>query len=41
MIAADANAVSSVLKFKEDEDKILLIDDNKLLCLGGPVGDRV
>ncbi len=31
----------SVLKFKEDEDKILTIDNNKLLCIGGPVGDRI
>ena len=29
------------MKFKEDEDKILVIDNNKLLCLGGPVGDRI
>lgn len=41
LVAADASQVSSVLKFKEDEDKILEIDGNKLLCLGGPVGDRV
>ncbi len=41
LVAADASQVSSVLKFKEDEDKILQIDNNKLLCLGGPVGDRV
>ena len=41
LIAADATSVSSIVKFKEDEDKILFIDDDKLLCLGGPVGDRV
>jgi 20S proteasome subunit beta 4 len=40
-VAADASVIYSIMKFKEDEDKILCIDNNKLLCLGGPTGDRV
>ena len=31
----------SILKFKTDEDKILELEGNKLLGIGGPVGDRV
>ena len=41
LVAADATCIYSVLKFKEDEDKILHIDNDKFLCLGGPVGDRI
>ena len=26
---------------KDDEDKIMTLDDDKLLSLGGPIGDRV
>ena len=41
MVAADMTSSYSILKFKTDEDKILQLDGNKLLAIGGPVGDRV
>jgi 20S proteasome subunit beta 4 len=40
LVAADASVAQSIVKFKEDEDKILTIDDDKLLSIGGPVSDR-
>jgi 20S proteasome alpha/beta subunit len=41
MVAADMTSSYSILKFKTNEDKILQLDGNKLLAIGGPVGDRV
>ena len=41
LVAADASVAQSIVKFKEDEDKLLTIDDDKILCIGGPVGDRI
>ena len=40
LVAADATVAYSIMKFKDNEDKIITIDNNKILCLGGPVGDR-
>lgn len=41
LIAADASVAQSIVKFKEDEDKMVTIDGDKVLCMGGPVSDRV
>jgi 20S proteasome alpha/beta subunit len=49
ILVADASSAYSILKFKvcldwnfkDDVDKIISIDNNKLMSLGGPVGDRV
>jgi len=41
MIMADTAASRSVVQFKDDEDKIMLLDKFKLLGTAGAVGDRV
>ncbi len=49
ILVADASSAYSILKFKvninwnfeDDVDKIITLDNNKLMSLGGPVGDRV
>lgn len=41
MVATDRYACSSILRYKDDEDKILIVDKDKLLALSGEVGDRV
>lgn len=40
IIGADATAARSIVVFKTDEDKIMQLDDSKLLAAAGPVGDR-
>lgn len=40
MVAADKYAQFSICRLKHDEDKIMQIDENKLLALAGPIGDR-
>jgi len=29
------------MKFKRDEDKLMTLDNKKVLGIGGPVGDRI
>ena len=41
LIAADQTSAYSIMKFKRDEDKLMTLDNKKLLGIGGPVGDRV
>ncbi|KAL8438966.1 hypothetical protein Efla_005101 [Eimeria flavescens] len=41
VVAADKYACSSIVRMKNDEDKVLPVDDDKLLALSGEVGDRV
>lgn len=40
IIAADASQSRSVIVFKNDEDKILKLDNSKLMAAAGPAGDR-
>jgi len=40
LVAADSSAARGVTVFKTDEDKILALDQFKLLAAAGPVGDR-
>ncbi len=40
LVAADSSAVRSILKMKTNEDKIMVLDEHKLLAGAGPVGDR-
>jgi len=39
VLAANASAAFSVLRIKDDEDRIMEIDDNKLIACAGPAGD--
>jgi len=41
LVCCDSTAAYSIMKFKETEDKILPIDDNKLMGMAGEVGDRL
>jgi len=41
LVVCDATAAYSIMKFKETEDKIISIDDNKLMGMAGEVGDRL
>jgi len=41
LVAADSGAARFILKMKENEDKIVALDNSKLLAGSGPVGDRV
>lgn len=41
MICTDTSATQSILCIKQDEDKIIKIDDHKVFCLSGQAGDRV
>ncbi len=40
IVAADMSAARSIMRFKDNEDKIVQLDENKLLASVGPVGDR-
>jgi len=40
MIAADRTASRSIVNFKHDEDKIVVLDKNKIMGAAGPQGDR-
>ena len=41
LLAADASAGFSIIVMKHDEDKIMKLDDSKLLAACGQNGDRV
>jgi 20S proteasome subunit beta 4 len=41
MVCADTSAVHSIISIKQDEDKIVPIDDHKVFCISGEAGDRV
>jgi 20S proteasome subunit beta 4 len=41
LIAADASAGFSIIVMKHDEDKIMKLDEQKLLAACGENGDRV
>lgn len=41
LIAADQSVARSIVVFKQNEDKIAVIEPNKLMACAGPVGDRV
>ena len=40
MLAADQSAARSILVFKTDEDKMVPLDDTKLVAMAGAPGDR-
>ncbi|KAK8803597.1 hypothetical protein WA158_001291 [Blastocystis sp. Blastoise] len=40
VIAADSSVISSILTYKDDEDKILAFSKTKMFGSSGPVGDR-
>ena len=40
LLAADKYANSSIVRMKNDEDKLLQIDNNKILAIAGEAGDR-
>jgi len=40
LVAADQSVGRSIVVYKQNEDKITQIDNNKLIGCGGPVGDR-
>jgi len=40
LMAADTSQARSILMMKDDDDKILHLDDKKLLGASGPVGDK-
>eukprot|EP00742_Colponemidia_sp_Colp-10_P001094 GILJ01001184.1.p1 GENE.GILJ01001184.1~~GILJ01001184.1.p1 ORF type:complete len:206 (+),score=31.15 GILJ01001184.1:45-620(+) len=40
IVAADMSAARSVVRFKDDEDKIMVIDNSTLLASAGENGDR-
>jgi 20S proteasome alpha/beta subunit len=39
LLVSDATVPRSIFKLKEHEDKIMQIDDNKLIALGGEISD--
>lgn len=41
MVCCDTNATTSIITVKHDEDKIVPIDDHKVMALAGQAGDRV
>eukprot|EP00993_Chasmostoma_nieuportense_P003545 NODE_4254_length_817_cov_92.833333_g4096_i0.p1 GENE.NODE_4254_length_817_cov_92.833333_g4096_i0~~NODE_4254_length_817_cov_92.833333_g4096_i0.p1 ORF type:complete len:232 (+),score=52.52 NODE_4254_length_817_cov_92.833333_g4096_i0:56-697(+) len=41
ILAASSSAAHSILQFKDDEDKLHPIEDNKILATTGEAGDRV
>lgn len=41
MLACDRYSNSSIIRLQDTEDKILLVDDDKLLGLSGEIGDRL
>ena len=40
IIAADKHASYSIIEMTQDEDKIKVIDDDKLFAASGPCSDR-
>ncbi|GFR42700.1 hypothetical protein Agub_g3622 [Astrephomene gubernaculifera] len=41
MVCSDTSASHSIISIKQDEDKIVPIDDHKVFCIAGEAGDRV
>ncbi|KEP64434.1 UNVERIFIED_CONTAM: proteasome subunit beta type 2, putative [Hammondia hammondi] len=41
LVACDRYANSSILRMKDDEDKLLLVDDDKVMGFAGQIGDRL
>lgn len=41
MVCSDTSAVQSVIVMKDDEDKLVPVDDHKLFAISGEAGDRV
>lgn len=41
MVCSDTSAVQSIVTMKQDEDKLVPIDDHKLFAISGEAGDRV
>ncbi|KAG2423381.1 hypothetical protein HXX76_015347 [Chlamydomonas incerta] len=41
MVCSDTSAAHSIISIKQDEDKIVPIDDHKVFCIAGEAGDRV
>mmetsp|Transcript_24863 Transcript_24863/g.73509 ORF Transcript_24863/g.73509 Transcript_24863/m.73509 type:complete len:196 (-) Transcript_24863:58-645(-) len=41
MVCSDTCASHSIISIKQDEDKIVPLDDHKVFCLSGEAGDRV
>lgn len=41
MVCSDTRAVQSIVTMKQDEDKLVPIDDHKLFAISGEAGDRV
>lgn len=40
MVVSDTTAVQQIITIKHDEEKLVPIDDHKLMCLSGEPGDR-
>lgn len=40
MLCCDTSAVHSIIRIKQDEDKIIPVDDHKVFCISGEAGDR-
>lgn len=40
LVASDTAAVHSIITIKQDEDKIVPVDQHKVFCLAGEAGDR-
>lgn len=40
MVCTDSTAVHSVIRIKQDEDKIVPVDSHKVFCISGEAGDR-
>jgi 20S proteasome subunit beta 4 len=39
LMVSDMTIARSIFKLKETEDKTMMIDDNKLISLAGPIAD--
>jgi hypothetical protein len=40
-VCTDSTAVHSIIRIKQDEDKIVPVDSHKVFCISGEAGDRV
>lgn len=41
MVCTDSTAVHSIIRIKQDEDKIVPVDSHKVFAISGEAGDRV
>ncbi len=41
LVCSDSRAVQSIISMKLDEDKLLPVDDHKIMAISGEAGDRV